>query len=140
MSFNEKSAWVMFIVLLIPTGLYFSSVYYLSVALGYLIEPSVPKLIMYTIILVVLSIVGQTLIALSSPKDANAGADERDKIIETKAGHWSGYVLGFGAVSGLIHYLAFNQGSMLFYIIFGSLIISQLVEYLMQILLYRRGY
>ena len=65
---------------------------------------------------------------------------ERDKVIETKAGHWSGYVLGFGAVSGLIHYLAFSQGSMLFYMIFGSLVISQLIEYLMQILLYRRGY
>ena len=140
MSFHEKSAWVMLIALSITTALYISSLLGLSSVAGHLIEPSLPMLIAYTIVLVVISVVGQIVIAILAPKDANSALDERDQGILVKASHWSSFILGFGVVSGLLHYLVFANGGMLFYIVFGSLVFSQIVEYMAQIFLYRRGF
>ena len=55
------------------------------------------------------------------------------------AGNISGYVLGFGIFAGLWHYYFLADGNMLFHIAVASLIASQVAEYALTILFYRRG-
>jgi uncharacterized membrane protein len=139
MAFKEKSAWVMVIALLI-TGLgYVYTVSQLSVELGQLAPPLFPLLIGFTVVIVIISIIGHILAALSNPREANAPADERDQRIADKASHWSSYVLAVGVVLGLGLYLVFPSGPVLFYVVFGSLALSTLVEYGLQIYFYRHA-
>ena len=48
-------------------------------------------------------------------------------------------VLAIGAVAGLWHFGWNNDGNMLFHIVFGALMASQVAEYGFQIFLFRRG-
>jgi uncharacterized membrane protein len=139
MAFKEKSAWVMVIALLITGSGYVYAVSQLSAELGELAPPLFPLLIGYTVVIVIISVIGHILVALFNPREADALTDERDKRIADKAGHWSSYVLAVGVVLGLGMYLVFPSGSVLFYVVFGSLALSTLAEYGMQIYFYRHA-
>ena len=78
MPFQEKSAWVMSAALLIGGALYFGVVGAMSAAAGVLVRPLLPMIAVYTVLLVVLAIVGHIAIAVLSPKEANAPLDERE--------------------------------------------------------------
>ncbi|MEO0574018.1 MAG: hypothetical protein AAF004_01055, partial [Pseudomonadota bacterium] len=109
----------------------------MSMALGNLAPPTLPLLIKYTIILIVFAVVGHIIVALARPSEADDMVDERDRVVIDKAGHWSGYILGFGVISGLFMYMFSYSGSVLFYTVFGSLMLAQFAEYVFQIVLYR---
>jgi hypothetical protein len=137
MSFQEKSAYVMVIALLLGGGLYFYEVLSQSVGLEAWASPVIPGLIHLTFMLVIISIVGHIIIAAISPKEAEAKLDEREKQIFNRAGSFSGSVLGFVVILSLGCYLMSEDGSLLFYTVFAGLIVSQLTEYLTRIFLYR---
>lgn len=137
MSYREQTAWIMIAALIFGGFLYFGTVADNSRSIWQLAEPTLPLIVGYTVVLVVIAVVGHIVTAILSPKDANAPADERDKRIIDKAGHWSGYVLGFGVVMSLGAYLILHNGSLLFYGVFASLMLSQIMEYVIQLLLYR---
>ena len=132
MSFKEKSAWVMGAIMLV-TGLFYANLVTAAPQ-----APVIGPLIPYVLAVIVLSIVAQTVLALSSPKEANAPADEREQPAIDKAGHWSGVVLGVLAISSCITYVALPNGTMLFHHIIGALIVAQLAEYAFQIYFFRR--
>lgn len=140
MAFQEKSAWIMALALLVTGIFYFGVVASMSSAMGGLAPPNVPVLAVYTVLLAVLAIIGHIVIAIFAPKEANAPADERERRIFERAGHWSGYIFGCGVILSLGLYLVFYEGNLLFYGVFGSLMLSQLVEYLIQIVLYRSAW
>ena len=138
MSFREKSAWVM-AVLMISAGLY-----YLDLVLGASRElgapaPPVGIFVGYVVVVVIASVAAQVGLALSAPKEANAPADERERPLLQRAGNWSGLVLGAGAVTALLYFLQHGDGNLLFHTVLGSLIVSQIAEYVFQIVLLRRG-
>ena len=136
MSFREKSAWVM-ALLMIATGLfYFYTVSAASRAIGATAPAAV--VLGFVFWVVVGSIVVQALLAATSPKEANARADERERLVEQRAGNWSGFILATGVVLSLGHYLVRGDGNMLFHLAMGSLIVAQIAEYAFQILLIRR--
>lgn len=137
MPFREKSAWIMAILLLIVGAAYFNAVLGAWSETGKLGEPMLPLFIVYTICLVVLAVVAQVAIAIFSPKEANVAADERERRIFDRAGHYSSYFLGAGAVMSLGLYLLTANGDLLFYAIFASLMLSQIMEYVFQIIFYR---
>ena len=139
MPFHEKSAWTMAVTLTIGGILYFWAVASISADLGQLAPPVLPTVVVYTGIIVVLAIVGHIAIAALSPREANAPADEREKKVVDRAAHLSGYVLGVGAIAALGLYLFTYDGNLMFYVVFASLMASQIAEYLCQIALYRRG-
>lgn len=137
MSFREKSAWVMG-ALMLGAGLW-----YLNMAVAASREmgwttPPVGIFIPFTLLVVVASVVAQTTMAILTPKDASSPADEREKPLLDRAGNWSGLVLGAGAVTSLLHFFYHQNGSLLFHMIMGSLILSQISEYVFQITLLRR--
>ena len=137
MAFHEKSAWIMSLALLLGGIFYFGVVARISSAVGHLAPPMLPLVAVYTGILVVVAIAGHIVIALIAPKEASASLDERERQLAVRAGHHSGVVFGAGVILSLGLYLFSYNGNLLFYCVFGSLMISQLVEYSLQIVLYR---
>ena len=138
MSFREKSAWVMAALMTV------AGVYYLNLVVGTsrelgAIAPPVGIFIAYTVLVVIGSVVAQVVLAISSPREANAPADERERPLLQRAGNWSGLVLGFGAVTSLLYFLVHADGNLLFHMVLGSLIVSQVAEYALQITLLRRS-
>lgn len=139
MPFHEKSAWTMIVALLAGGMFYFWTVLTMSADLGELAPPSMPIVWTYTVILIVIAVLGHILAAAFAPEDADAPTDEREKRITERAGHLSGYILGFGALAALGIYLVTYNGDLMFYVLFASLMLSQVGEYAGQILLHRKG-
>lgn len=137
MPYQEKSAWIMSIALIAGTIAYFGLVQSLSGGTDTLASPTIPMIMKFTILVVLVAIIGHAVTAALAPSDANAPLDERERQIVVRAGHFSGYVLGFGVISALGVYLIAHNGDLLFYTVFASLLLSQIVEYLTQIVLYR---
>lgn len=104
---------------------------------GQLASPLMPRIVTYTVCLVVIAVVGHIVIAALAPKDADAPADEREKLIFDRAGHYSSYVLAAGVLVSLGSYLLSGNGDLMFYVVFASLIASHLAEYVLQIIFYR---
>jgi len=140
MAFREQSAWAMGLILMVAGLLYFGKVYAASQALGATAPPIMAFVVIYVILVVIASIVIMSPLAAVQPQAANAPADERERVILDRAGNWSGYVLTFGVATGLFHFWVQRDGNMLFHIAFASLMLSQISEYLFQIILYRRGH
>lgn len=137
MPFHEKSAWIMSLALVVGSLFYFLPVVSSLIGAGELASPLVPRIIAFTVCLVVIAVVGHIVIAALAPKDADAPVDEREQLIFDRAGHYSSYVLGVGVLLSLGLYLLSGNGDLLFYVVFASLMASQLAEYLLQILFYR---
>lgn len=137
MPFREKSAWIMSFVLLALGLAYFYAVGAIGSQSGQLAAPMLPLVIAYTVCLVLLAIVGHIVIAALAPRDANAAADERERRIFERAGHFSSYILGAGIVMSLGYYLLSRDGDLLFYAVFASLMLGQIMEYVFQIIFYR---
>lgn len=140
MSFLEKSAWIMSLALLVTGLFYFNAVNAISNEIGQLAFPHLPMVIAYTVVLCLISVIGHIVIAILSPKEANASHDEREQKIIFKASHLSSYVTGTCIVSSLGLFLFHHDGDLLFYCVFGSLMVSQLSEYLLQIFLSRTSF
>jgi hypothetical protein len=137
MSFREKSAWLMFIVLALCVAGYVVIVTAISKAIGHLAPPLLPFLVVFTAVLAALAAGSHIVIALLAPKDAVASADERDRAINARAGNWAGYVFAAGVALSLGSYLITHHGDLLFYGVFGSWVLAQLSEYAFEIALYR---
>lgn len=137
MSFHEKSAWIMSFALLLCGAYYFKVVASLSAAAGELAGPALPLLAEYTIVMVVIAIIGHITIAIMAPRDTDSSLDERERVIVTRAGNVSRYVIGSGVVLSLMLYLLTDSGDQLFYSVLASLMIAHLSEYLLQIVFSR---
>lgn len=138
MSFREKSAWLMAGVMILAGLWYLKAVAGAASAAGAAPAPA-GMFAAFTMLVVLASVVAQVVLALSAPKEANAPADERERPALQRAGHWSGIVLAAGAVLSLGGFLYRPDGNLLFHLVLGSLIVSQIAEYAFQIALLRRG-
>jgi len=137
MSFREMAAWGMALVMAASGAYYLKLFFALTVAGG--VAPPLAAFIPYTIFVIVASIIVQTLLAILAPIGANARADERERPIIERAGYWSGLVHGTAAVLALMAFLHFSDSQLLFHMIVGGLILSQFLEYVLQIVLFRRS-
>lgn len=139
MSFREKSAWLMAILLGLTGAGYAVIVATMSKAIGQLVPPLIPLIVVFTLVLTALAVVSHVVIALLAPRDAVAPTDERDRAIGARAGAWSGYVFASGVALALGYYLLARNGDVLFYAVFGSWVLAQLSEYAFEIVFYRRA-
>lgn len=138
MAYREKSAWVMAALMFVTGLFYVNTVVSASLAIGKT-APPIGIFIAYVFLAVIGSIVVAVALAVTSPKEANAPADERERPALDRAGNISGVVLGVGAITSLLYYLAQGDGNLLFHLIMGSVIVSQISEYVLQIILLRRS-
>ena len=137
MPFKEKSAWIMALLLISLGAAYFYVVATISSESGQLATPLLRLIVIYTVCIIVLSAIGHTAIAILAPKDANAAVDERERSIFDRAGHYASYFMGVGVVMSLGAYLFIRSGDLLFYTVFASLMVGQIMEYVFQIIFYR---
>ena len=134
MSFREKSAWGM-------AALFgCAGVWYLSLSTP-LVHPSPPvaAFVPFVALIVIASILLQIGLAVASPREAGARADERERPALDRAGHWSGMMLAGGVVTVLMVALVDPDERRLFHYLMLSLIVAQFGEYVFQIVLLRRG-
>ena len=96
-------------------------------------------LLRYVIGLVVVSVIAQIGLSVMTPEEAEAPADERERAMLRQPRSWSGDVLAVGILSALAWFIARGNGNLLFHMVFFSLIVAQVCEYLLQGLLLRRG-
>jgi hypothetical protein len=136
-SFQEKSAYITVIMLLMGGGFYFYEVMSQSLRFDEWVSLVIPELIKLTLILIIVSIIGHIMIVTISPKEAEAKLDEREKQIFYRAASLSGVILGFAVIISLGIHLISENGTLLFYTVFAGLIISQLAKYGIRIFLYR---
>ena len=137
MTFREKSAWAMSALTLV-TGL----AYLRAVAAVPADAPPLAQigpLAIITFWVVIGSVAVQTVLAVMAPSEAQRPADERERPLIDKAGHWSAYVLTGAVLVGAFRFLLNGNGVELFQWAMGGLIASQLAEYALQIVLFRRG-
>lgn len=139
MSFREKSAWVMLIALLVTGGLYLNAVWSGPTGPGLLAEPSVGMLAAFTVVLVLISIIGHVALAVLAPRDAAAGMDERDRLVTARASHSAYTGLTAGAILSLGAHLVTGSPTVLFHGVFISVLFGHITEYGTQALLYRRA-
>ncbi len=139
MSFREKTAWVMLIVLILAGGFYVWEVLGHAYAIGAVPPPSLKLAYVYVGIVVIGAIIGMASLGAAMPDEAEMPADERERLAINKAGNWSGYILAFLAISGLVHFWVDGNGNVLFHFVVAGLLLSQLIEYVFQIWLFRRG-
>lgn len=137
MSFSEKSAWVMFIVLSVVAGGFIIDVVQASAAIGAIAPPVM--VVGFVVTMIVVSIIAHILLAITSTRDANRKKDERERYIELWSVAKAEFVFAFGVISSLGYYIFHNDGNLLFYMVLVSLIVSQILEYLLQIIAFRRG-
>lgn len=134
MSFREKSAWTMAAVMLI------AGIFYAWLVSHGAEAPVIGPLIPYVLLVIILSIAVQIVLAIASPREALAAADEREKQVIWRAGHLSGIILAIGLSASGAVYVVHPFGNMLFHHMLGALIVAQIAEYLLQIYYLRRGY
>ena len=139
MSFHEKSAWIMGLMIAAIGVWYTQTVFQTSLSLGMTAPPNIGLVAVATAMLIIGATVSHIIIAAFNPGESDGTEDERDKQVLRRAGNISGYVLGFGCFAGLWHYFMQRDGDMLFHIVVVSLILSQLAEYILTVIYYRRG-
>ena len=133
MSFRERSAWVMGIMLILVGGYYFKLVAVDGVPPSFAAIP-------FVLFSVFLSIAAQVVLAIMSPKEASSPADERERLVVDKAAHISSYVLAVGVICGLGWFMVSQDGMQMFHIILSSLILGQIAEYSLHIYYIRRTF
>jgi hypothetical protein len=139
MSFREKSAWLMVGVLALTGGYYAVQTAANWIALGEAPPPSLKIALVYLVFVVIGASVAMATLGAASPKEANAPADERERIALERASHWAGWIVSVFAIIGVLQYYAQRDGDLMFQIVMAGLMISQFAEYVFQIFLFRRG-
>jgi hypothetical protein len=134
MSFQEKSLWLMSIALFAFAGLYFGTA--LPQSSADVSSHDVKKFVGALILMVIIQIIGHVAMAI---RDRRFQTDERDGLIELKGRRNGHYVLAVGVAISLVAALA-TRGNFLFtHLLLAFWILSQLIDYVSQIVLHRRG-
>jgi heme/copper-type cytochrome/quinol oxidase subunit 2 len=94
MSFREKSAWIMLIMIVLMTSLWTAHMPWWR---PFTLAPDPNPIVFHALILatvgfVVIVVVAHIVIAVLAPRDANARADERERLIGLKATRIGAYV------------------------------------------------
>lgn len=138
MAFREKLAWIS----IFAYGLVFGG-YFLNLARAWderwAQGLSIGLMAAAVIALVVISVSMTATIALMTPRQANAPADERERLIDLKAERIASYTLSVGVVLLIGALLMGWNGILVANLLLASMVMSELVKAIAQIVAYRRG-
>ena len=157
LSFKEKSILGTLVLVLVVSFFYFSRVVEMLAAGTVDLAALGGLAVSLIVFFIIVEIVFHSAIALWSPQDAEAGEDERDRLIELKGERVGGLLLGLGvaftvghiALNGLFGSLAGSEPRLAALmstspfvtanLLLFSLTVSEIGKYLSQLLYYRRG-
>lgn len=138
MSFQEKSAWAMLVIIAGVYGFYFADVIPQALAQPVPIDEVAGRLFRMVILLVVLGVVAHIAIAILNPSQSDE-SDERDRHIEMRADARSGYVVGAGAISALGLALLEQPLFWIAHAILAALVLGEIAKSIFRIIDYRFG-
>jgi hypothetical protein len=139
MTFQEKSAWIMCLALLVSGAFYGMLVFNAAQALGAMPPPNGIGMGIAVIIIVAIAIFGHAVAAIGNLAVASEPEDERDRVVVWRAGNLSGLLLGVLCLLSIFAYAVVQSGHMMFHLIVAAMVISQFAEYALIIWYYRRG-
>lgn len=143
MSFQEKSAISMLLIMVVAYAWYFLKVFALAEA-GPVDTATIAPLMFGMIIgVVVLSIIAHILITgvASARGDQDVDAtDERDKLIEMSANSKSSYILAVGALAAMGMALYDHPQFVIAHVLLAALVLSEVIKLSLKIFFYRRGH
>lgn len=135
MSFKEISAWI---VLAAFSFLLWKWAGPLIEAGTLNAEVTAGDMLGFMIAFVVIVVIAHVVLAILSPRNADAPEDERDRKIELFASRAGGFVLGGATLVALA--LAVRDGAgLLANVLFIGLVASEIAKNFWQVILYRRG-
>ena len=139
MTFQEKSNWILVVIMGVVYGWYFAVV--LPEARSTPVDDIdyQTTLLLMVIPLVVIAAISHIVIAALSPKDSDA-SDERDKWIDLHGSRVEVYVLSVGALGSLFLAMAEFEHFWIAHAILATLVLSEIIGGLAKIALYRRGF
>lgn len=135
-TFEEKSAWVQLISLVVILGGYF-------VVAGYMMSKGVQELTAYaslfavSIVLLVIMLAAGHIIAVCFGKPE--GRDERDKLIGWRAESNASWLLGGGVLIAIVGMIFHINNVWIAHLLLLSMLLSELLKLAMQLFYYRRG-
>ncbi len=135
-SFEEKSAWVTLISLLIVSAVYTALAASMMSAGVTVLAAYVPLFAVVVVLLVLVLAVGHAAVAIASRPD---GRDERDQLIEWRAESNAGWVLGAGVLAALGGLILALDSVWIAHTLIMSLVASEVVKSAAQLFYYRRG-
>lgn len=139
-SFREKSIWASLIIMSVVWVNYFVRIQPALVDGTINKVESIGLFIGAVVALVILEIVVHIGLAVSNVKTADEPADERDKLINAKAGNIAGWVLGICVFMISAHAMLQDLTSVqIANLLLLSLVLSQCADYAMALFYYRRG-
>lgn len=151
MSFYQRSAWACFLSTLVVWGAYLAFTLSLSAEMsGIAIPAMIGAIVLQTIVMIA------THIVFAVMHRRETGFDERDRSIAVRSGHWAGVLLSVGVFACAIFFPvreialrgevqnAWTSGAMASPFATANLllawfVLSELVHYGAQIVLYRRS-
>ena len=141
LTFQEKSNWASLIIMSVVWVNYLVRVQPALADGSISRADSIGLFIGAVVILVILEVVVHIVLAVTNPKTADQPSDERDKIITSKAGNISGWVLGICVVM-IGSYAMFRDVSsvLIANLLLLALVLAQCVDYAMALFYYRRGW
>lgn len=135
-SFEERSVWAQLVALGLGMGAYF-------VIAGRLLSAGIVEVTPYaglfmaaTIGMVVLMVVGHIVAAVCGRVE---GRDERDRVIEWKAEHHSGWLMGVGVLTAVTGIVVKLPSVWIVHTLLLSLALSEVLSLVLRLVYYRRG-
>lgn len=91
------------------------------------------------IFFIVLQIIGHSVVAARNAKEANANADEREKLIVLKSNFYASHVLGFVVIGYLGISMLFQIPFLSIYFVFIAFVVAEMINCISQLILFQRG-
>lgn len=140
MSFREKSVWISTAIMVWLWSWYASAVIP-GIADGSITRAETVGLFVgMTVAVVVMEVIAHIILAIFSPRDANSGADERDRMINRRAESHSAWMLGGGIIT-ICMFTMFQDltAVSVVHLLLLLLIAVEIATGALEILYYRRG-
>ena len=135
-SFEEKSVWIQLVSLVVGLGGYlvFAGI---LVSNGVIVLTAfVPFLVAAIVVIVAINIAGHMVVAIKSRSD---DADERERIIGYLAESRAAWILGVGVIGAIIALILAVDDIWIAHLLLVSIVGSEVVKLVLQIVYYRRG-
>ena len=138
MSFKEKVAWVMLVVMVLVYGGYFQSILgAVSSGADFGEIPYRGAMLAAVVTVVVLAVVGTIAVTIAARGDDSS--DERDRAIERQGGWLSGIVLYVGVLGALAMAMFEMAHFWIANTLLLSLVLAEIASVILKLTLYRRG-
>ncbi len=135
-TFAEKSVWIQLLSLLVVLGLYFVIAANMMLSGVNHIAAFVPLFVVAVILLVVVQVAGHVVAAIANKPE---GRDERDRLIEWRAESNASWILGVGVLTAIAGLAVSVNSVWIAHLLLFSLLISEVVKLVFQVMYYQKG-